>query len=132
MNMKRLMVAGALTGVCLCARGERLSLAGEWRFALGETNALSDTICLPTTTDLAKKGDGRFACRRAAVPVGLGVSARRGRPLARARHLGRLGPRRHALRLRRGLLRPSGRRRRVAPGPAAAHGSEVAGLSCFP
>ena len=60
MNMKRLMVAGALTGLCLCARGERLSLAGEWRFALGETNALSDTIRLPTTTDLAKKGDGRL------------------------------------------------------------------------
>lgn len=60
MNMKRLMVAGALTAACLCARGERLSLAGEWRFALGETNALSDTICLPTTTDLAKKGDGRL------------------------------------------------------------------------
>ena len=60
MNMKRLMAAGALTGLCLCARGERLSLAGEWRFALGETNALSDTICLPTTTDLAKKGDGRL------------------------------------------------------------------------
>lgn len=58
MNMKRLMVAGVLTGLCLCARGERLSLAGEWRFALGETNALSDTIRLPTTTDLAKKGDG--------------------------------------------------------------------------
>ena len=58
--MKRLMAAGALTGLCLCARGERLSLAGEWRFALGETNALSDTICLPTTTDLAKKGDGRL------------------------------------------------------------------------
>lgn len=60
MNMRRLMAAGALTGACLCARGERMSLAGEWRFALGETNALSDTIRLPTTTDLAKKGDGRL------------------------------------------------------------------------
>ena len=60
MNMRRLMVVGALTGACLCARGERMSLAGAWRFALGETNALSDTIRLPTTTDLAKKGDGRL------------------------------------------------------------------------
>ena len=60
MNMKRLMAAGALTGACLCARAESLSLAGEWRFGLGETNALADTICLPTTTDLAKKGDGRL------------------------------------------------------------------------
>ena len=60
MNMKRLVAAGALTGACLCARAESLSLAGEWRFALGETNALADTISLPTTTDLAKKGDGRL------------------------------------------------------------------------
>ena len=60
MNMRRLMAAGALTGACLCARGERMSLAGEWRFALGETNALADTIALPTTTDLARKGDGRL------------------------------------------------------------------------
>ena len=60
MNMKRLMAAGALTGLCFCARGERLSLAGEWRFALGATNALDDTICLPTTTDLAQKGSGRL------------------------------------------------------------------------
>lgn len=60
MNMKRLMVAGALTGAYLCARAESLSLAGEWRFGLGETNALADTISLPTTTDLAKKGDGRL------------------------------------------------------------------------
>lgn len=60
MIMKRLMAAGALTGACLCAHAEILSLAGEWRFALGETNALSDTIRLPTTTDLARKGDGRL------------------------------------------------------------------------
>ena len=60
MNMRQMMVAGALAGVCLCARGESLSLAGEWRFALGETNALTDTIRLPTTTDLAQKGDGRL------------------------------------------------------------------------
>lgn len=60
MNMRQMMVAGALAGACLCARGERLSLAGEWRFARSETNALSDTIVLPTTTDLARKGDGRL------------------------------------------------------------------------
>ena len=58
--MKRLMVAWVLACVCLCAHAEGLSLAGEWRFGLGETNALLDTICLPTTTDLARKGDGRL------------------------------------------------------------------------
>ena len=50
----------ALLAVCGTARAESLSLAGEWRFALGETNALADTIALPTTTDLARKGDGRL------------------------------------------------------------------------
>ncbi len=52
--------AFALMAVCGTAETEILSLAGEWRFALGETNALTDTIRLPTTTDLAKKGDGRL------------------------------------------------------------------------
>ncbi len=37
-----------------------ISLAGEWRFALGETNALTGTILLPTTTDIARKGDGKI------------------------------------------------------------------------
>ena len=37
-----------------------ISLAGEWRFALGSTNALTDTICLPTTTDIARKGEGKI------------------------------------------------------------------------
>lgn len=37
-----------------------ISLAGEWRFALGTTNALTDTIFLPTTTDIARKGDGKI------------------------------------------------------------------------
>ena len=50
--MKRLMVAWVLACVCLCAHAEGLSLAGEWRFGLGETNALLDTICLPTTNEI--------------------------------------------------------------------------------
>ena len=54
------MAPVALLAVCGMARAESLSLAGEWRFGLGETNALADTITLPTTTDLAKKGDGRL------------------------------------------------------------------------
>ena len=37
-----------------------ISLAGEWRFALGTTNPLTDTIFLPTTTDIARKGDGKI------------------------------------------------------------------------
>ena len=54
------MAPVALLAVCGMARAESLSLAGEWRFGLGETNALADTITLPTTTDLARKGDGRL------------------------------------------------------------------------
>ena len=54
------VMVALMAGVCICARAEQMSLAGEWRFALGATNALSDVIALPTTTDLAKKGNGRL------------------------------------------------------------------------
>ena len=61
MTRSALVAAVALmAGACFCARAEQMSLAGEWRFALGATNALSDVIALPTTTDLAKKGNGRL------------------------------------------------------------------------
>ena len=38
-----------------------VSLAGRWRFALGDTTKCTDSIMLPTTTDIAKKGDGRIS-----------------------------------------------------------------------
>ncbi len=37
-----------------------VSLAGRWRFALGDTTNCTDSIVLPSTTDIAKKGDGRI------------------------------------------------------------------------
>ena len=40
--------------------GDAASLAGRWNFALGDSTACTDTITLPSTTDLAKKGDGRI------------------------------------------------------------------------
>jgi len=58
-----------LAGVCFGAVREEVSLAGTWQFALDEqgvgmaenwaTNAFSDTISLPGTTDLARKGNGK-------------------------------------------------------------------------
>lgn len=54
------LLVGAILTSTAVARADVLSLAGDWRFALGATNALTDTICLPTTTDLAQKGSGRL------------------------------------------------------------------------
>ncbi|MBP5511435.1 MAG: hypothetical protein J6Z49_11005 [Kiritimatiellae bacterium] len=49
--------AGVGTGEGVC---DVLSLAGKWDFALGCATNVTDTITLPTTTDLARKGDGRI------------------------------------------------------------------------
>ena len=40
------------------ANASSVSLDGEWKFSLGENSPLDDTIHLPTTTDIARKGDG--------------------------------------------------------------------------
>jgi len=40
--------------------GDALPIAGQWRFALGDVADCADTITLPTTTDIARKGDGRL------------------------------------------------------------------------
>ena len=40
--------------------GNVISLAGRWHFALGDCATCTDTIALPSTTDIAKKGDGRI------------------------------------------------------------------------
>ena len=42
------------------ANASSVSLDGEWKFSLGENSPLDDTIRLPTTTDIARKGDGRL------------------------------------------------------------------------
>ena len=64
---------GLIAGMALVASAaarEEISLAGTWGFALDANNvglrenwagkAFSDTITLPGTTDLAKKGDGKI------------------------------------------------------------------------
>ena len=53
-------IAAAVVGPAFADAGDALSLAGRWRFALGDTTNCTDTIALPTTTDIAKKGDGRI------------------------------------------------------------------------
>ena len=48
----------------LCADGVGvMSIAGRWRFALGDTTNCTDTIDLPSTTDIARKGNGRINAR---------------------------------------------------------------------
>ena len=42
------------------ATGNAISLAGKWDFGLGCVSNCTDTITLPSTTDIAKKGDGRI------------------------------------------------------------------------
>ena len=61
MLMTVAIVATLLGGGAACgAEGDALPLAGQWRFALGDAAKCTDTITLPTTTDIAKKGDGRI------------------------------------------------------------------------
>ena len=50
--------SGGLTGSA--SGGNVISLAGRWDFALGEPVTCTDTIDLPSTTDIARKGDGRI------------------------------------------------------------------------
>ena len=72
MTMRTRLILGLLAGMTLgavAAEREEISLAGEWAFELDGANigfrsnwvgrALCDTIALPGTTDLAKKGDGK-------------------------------------------------------------------------
>ncbi len=40
-----------------------MSIAGRWRFALGDTTNCTDVIDLPSTTDIARKGNGRINAR---------------------------------------------------------------------
>ena len=48
----------------LCADGVGvMSIAGRWRFALGDTTNCTDVIDLPSTTDIARKGNGRINAR---------------------------------------------------------------------
>lgn len=54
--------AAAVTAQTLsedCPEPEQaVSLAGRWEFALGDTTNFVDSIMLPSTTDIARKGDG--------------------------------------------------------------------------
>ena len=48
----------------LCGDGVGvMSIAGRWRFALGDTTNCTDVIDLPSTTDIARKGNGRINAR---------------------------------------------------------------------
>ena len=40
-----------------------MSIAGRWRFALGDSTNCTDVIDLPSTTDIARKGNGRINAR---------------------------------------------------------------------
>lgn len=51
------MILACLT---VFAETKTISLAGEWKFALGENAPLNDTITLPSTTDISQKGDGKL------------------------------------------------------------------------
>ena len=59
------MTAAALMAACVFGAvaaegGDAVPLAGQWRFALGDAASCTDTISLPSTTDIAQKGDGRI------------------------------------------------------------------------
>ena len=56
-----------------------VSLAGRWRFALGDTANCTDTIMLPSTTDIAKKSDGRMDASAARTWRRLRLNATMGR-----------------------------------------------------
>ena len=76
MNTKPFSVVVAVIGVLcctlftmstfaeLCVDGVGvMSIAGRWRFALGDTTNCTDVIDLPSTTDIAQKGNGRINAR---------------------------------------------------------------------
>ena len=54
------VTAGAALGSPRAETKDSLSLAGYWNFDLGCVTNCADTIMLPSTTDIAKKGDGRI------------------------------------------------------------------------
>ncbi len=60
MKMKMLLVAALLSaGVVQAADSSRIDLSGTWRYSFGK-GPKNDTIVLPGTTDLAKKGPGKL------------------------------------------------------------------------
>ena len=50
----------AACAVAAASGDDAMSIAGRWRFALGDATNCTDTIALPSTTDIARKGDGRI------------------------------------------------------------------------
>ena len=61
MKIARLLFSVCAACAVAAALGEdAVSIAGRWRFALGDVTNCTDTIALPSTTDIARKGDGRI------------------------------------------------------------------------
>ena len=62
MKTARLLFSVCVACAVVAAFGEdAVSIAGRWRFALGDVTTCTDTIALPSTTDIARKGDGRIS-----------------------------------------------------------------------
>ena len=62
MKIARLLFPVCAACAVVAAFGEdAVSIAGRWRFALGDMTNCTDTIALPSTTDIARKGDGRIS-----------------------------------------------------------------------
>ncbi len=67
--MNRLsFITAAVLGVAVFAcegalERDTVSLAGKWDFALGDATNFTDSISLPSTTDIARKGDGLISGR---------------------------------------------------------------------
>ncbi len=62
MKIARLLFSVCAACAVVAAFGEdTVSIAGRWRFALGDVANCTDTIALPSTTDIARKGDGRIS-----------------------------------------------------------------------
>ena len=60
MKAVHLLTAASLIASMLASADDCVSLAGKWDFALGDSTNLLDSITLPSTTDIARKGDGRI------------------------------------------------------------------------
>ena len=61
MKISRLLFSVCAACAVAAAFGDDAeSIAGRWRFALGDVTNCTDTIALPSTTDIARKGDGRI------------------------------------------------------------------------
>ena len=62
MKIARLLFSVCAACAVVAAFGEdAVSIVGRWRFALGDVANCTDTIALPSTTDIARKGDGRIS-----------------------------------------------------------------------